>query len=285
PRIESSRTDISRPDLQPGPRSRQAPPPVSHPPSGYYRMPGGSVDNIGDTTQHRPVTPEYPPRPMTSGAMQVPPAAPEMYTEQLPRVVDEPPPGLSVRSRARRQEAAAESTQAHPGPLLDTGEHAYGYPDPYADEDDGYEEVAYAEDGYDYPDDSLAAPAGIAPGSDEDVELAQFDERDEFEDQVEFDEEDEGEGADEGSPVRQWLMMAVQLGAGLVGGAALWLGFQWLWNVLPAAALVVAVAVIVGLVVVVRRIRKADDLQTMVLAVLVGLIVTVSPAALRLVGH
>jgi hypothetical protein len=38
-------------------------------------------------------------------------------------------------------------------------------------------------------------------------------------------------------------------------------------------------------VIVVRRIRKADDLQTMVLAVLVGLIVTVSPAALRLIGH
>jgi hypothetical protein len=43
--------------------------------------------------------------------------------------------------------------------------------------------------------------------------------------------------------------------------------------------------VIVALVIVVRRIRKADDLQTMVLAVLVGLIVTVSPAALRLIGH
>ena len=98
---------------------------------------------------------------------------------------------------------------------------------------------------------------------------------------------DEAEDAEqaEGSPAKQWLMMIAQLAIGVVGGAALWLGFQWLWNALPAAALAAAVAVIVALVIVVRRIRKADDLQTMVLAVLVGLIVTVSPAALRLIGH
>ena len=50
-----------------------------------------------------------------------------------------------------------------------------------------------------------------------------------------------------------------------------------------AAALVVALAVTVGLVLLVRKIRRADDLQTTVLAVLVGLIVTVSPAAMLLV--
>jgi len=47
----------------------------------------------------------------------------------------------------------------------------------------------------------------------------------------------------------------------------------------------VALAVTVGLVLLVRKIRRADDLQTTVLAVLVGLIVTVSPAAMLLVKN
>jgi hypothetical protein len=68
----------------------------------------------------------------------------------------------------------------------------------------------------------------------------------------------------------------------VVVGAAVWLGFQWLWGALPAAALVLALAVIAGLVLVVRKIRKAEDLQTTVYAVLVGLMVTVTPAALLL---
>jgi len=79
--------------------------------------------------------------------------------------------------------------------------------------------------------------------------------------------------------------MSAQLAAGVVGGAGVWLVFNWLWGVLPAAALVVALAVIVGLVLIVRKIRRADDLQTTVLAVLVGLVVTVSPAALLLLNH
>ena len=79
--------------------------------------------------------------------------------------------------------------------------------------------------------------------------------------------------------------MAGQLALGVVGGAAVWLGFNWLWVHLVVAALVAALVVIVGLVWIVRRIRKADDLQTTVLAVLVGLVVTVSPAALLLLGR
>ncbi|HEY6425001.1 MAG TPA: hypothetical protein VIY28_17520 [Pseudonocardiaceae bacterium] len=88
-----------------------------------------------------------------------------------------------------------------------------------------------------------------------------------------------------GSPVREWALMATQVGVGVVGGAALWLICEWLWQRLPVVALVVALAVITGLVWVVRRVRRAEDLQTTVIAVLVGLFVTVSPAALLLVGR
>ncbi|GAA2663176.1 MULTISPECIES: hypothetical protein [Actinosynnema] len=85
------------------------------------------------------------------------------------------------------------------------------------------------------------------------------------------------------SPAKEWLVMIGQLAVGVVGGAALWLGFSFLWRTLAPAALVVALAVTVGLVLLVRRIRRADDLGTTILAVLVGLIVTVSPAAMLLV--
>ncbi|HEU0086474.1 MAG TPA: hypothetical protein VFQ77_02275 [Pseudonocardiaceae bacterium] len=87
------------------------------------------------------------------------------------------------------------------------------------------------------------------------------------------------------SPVREWVVMATQISVGVLGGAVLWLISEWLWQRIPVLALVVALAVITGLVWVVRRVRRAEDLQTTVIAVLVGLFVTVSPAALLLVGR
>jgi hypothetical protein len=90
---------------------------------------------------------------------------------------------------------------------------------------------------------------------------------------------------DDESPAMEWLTMAFQLAIGAAGGAALWLAFQWLWRAIPVAALVVALVVITAMVWVVRRIRRSDDLQTTVVTVLVGLFVTVSPAALLLVGR
>jgi hypothetical protein len=89
----------------------------------------------------------------------------------------------------------------------------------------------------------------------------------------------------EPSPAKQWMTLGAQLALGAVGGAAVWLGFNWLWVKLPAAALVAALAVTVGLVLIVRKVRRAEDLQTTVLALLVGLVVTVSPAALLLVSQ
>jgi hypothetical protein len=96
--------------------------------------------------------------------------------------------------------------------------------------------------------------------------------------------DDEPDEPEYGSPVREWAVMVAQVGIGIVGGAALWLVCEWLWQRTPVVALVVALAVITGLVWVVRRVRRAEDLQTTVIAVLVGLFVTVSPAALLLVG-
>ncbi|HEV7827823.1 MAG TPA: hypothetical protein VGP04_03020 [Pseudonocardiaceae bacterium] len=97
--------------------------------------------------------------------------------------------------------------------------------------------------------------------------------------------DDEIEDAQAASPLWEWAAMVSQIGIGVVGGATLWLICEWLWQRIPVLALVVALAVITGLVWIVRRVRRAEDLQTTVIAVLVGLFVTVSPAALLLVGR
>ncbi|QYN24697.1 hypothetical protein K1T34_21015 [Amycolatopsis sp. DSM 110486] len=121
----------------------------------------------------------------------------------------------------------------------------YGY-DQHGDYEDDYDDVA--------PEEPAAAPVAAEP-------------------------------ALEGSPGKQWLTLAGQLALGVVGGAGVWLGFNWLWVNLAPAALVGALLVIVALVWIVRKIRRAEDLQTTLLAILVGLVVTVSPAALLLVGR
>jgi hypothetical protein len=96
---------------------------------------------------------------------------------------------------------------------------------------------------------------------------------------------EEAPAPESGSPLGEWAVMVSQVGIGVVGGATLWLICEWLWQRIPVLALAVALAVITGLVWVVRRVRHAEDLQTTVAAVLVGLFVTVSPAALLLLGR
>jgi hypothetical protein len=82
-----------------------------------------------------------------------------------------------------------------------------------------------------------------------------------------------------------WAAVIAQWIAGAVGGAALWVGFRYLWRSLPVVALAAAVLVTVGLVVVVRALLRNDDMRTTMFAVLVGLLLTVSPAILVLMGR
>jgi hypothetical protein len=184
----------------------------------------------------------------TESVLIVPPAPPRL-PEPLPN--NQPDAWFSDDEMAAQTDLAMppmESTAAHPGPYVD---------------DDSQEYAAYrAEDDYLEDEDSDEGPAGL-----DDADEAK----------------DEPEEEPVRSPGKEWLIMIGQLAVGVLGGAALWLAFNFLWRSAPAAALVVALAVTVGLVLLVRRIRKADDLQTTVLAVLVGLIVTVSPAAMLLV--
>lgn len=93
------------------------------------------------------------------------------------------------------------------------------------------------------------------------------------------------EDAPETSPGKEWFVLAGQGAVGLLAGGVVWVGFRWLWNAIPLAALVAALVVTGCLVFIARKILRTDDLQTILLAVLVGLICTVSPAALLLIGQ
>jgi hypothetical protein len=215
-----------------------------------------------------------------------------------------------------------ESTQAHPAPYLDDEDEGFaqdeyeGEPTQYSRPpqpppgprnqstqlinpnqlaEDGYPDEGYEHDGYppandypaanDYPQDEFPARGAAA----DDVDLDSYDEPYERDRRDPRDRRDAlADGADDLDDVpvstgREWLVTAAQVGVGAIAGAAVWLGFSWLWGLMPIAAIVAAVVVVIGLIVVVRKWRKAEDLQTTVLAILAGLVVTVSPAALLLV--
>ncbi|KZB82565.1 hypothetical protein AVL48_07900 [Amycolatopsis regifaucium] len=173
----------------------------------------------------------------------------------------------------------------HPAPMPFVPPHSLDDRDRPPDDLDEYErdfaDPAYPDSGPDFEREEYGFDRTAAGYRSDDYE-------DDYEDDQDADvvEEDEPEEyVENASPGKQWLALAGQLALGVVGGAGVWLGFNWLWVNIPAAALVAALLVIVALVWIVRKIRKADDLQTLVLAVLVGLVVTVSPAALLLVAR
>ncbi|MEU5691452.1 hypothetical protein [Actinosynnema sp. NPDC020468] len=275
-RLDPSRSDLPRPD----PRRRGVPdvdaaeetrvvPPIRD--ADYDEF-------LGE--QSRPNLPK-PAEPTRANLRPPPPPPPpvrEPVTEVLPRIEDKLKPNVPLESLPTESVLIVPPAPPRlPDPLPgqapedwfgDDDEPGGGAPagestqfHPYVDLDD---EEADRDDDYELPRREFAdeGPAGLAD-VDEDVEL-----------------DDEPVRR---SPGKEWLVMIGQLAIGVVGGAALWLGFSFLWRTLAPAALVVALAVTVGLVLVVRKIRRADDLQTTVLAVLVGLIVTVSPAAMLLV--
>jgi hypothetical protein len=229
--------------------------------------------------------------------------------DQAP-VPDEPPAGLA-NWRKRRHKAAVDDTEIGVMPvspdeveapepdagLLDPGPSTRGFPPPQpfaparATPPDGFVPGGPPSgENLDFDDEANRGhnAAGVDDGYDYDDDLDDYEsDLDDYERDLDDDLDDnlEDEREEQGSPAKQWLLLAGQLALGIVGGAAVWLGFNWLWVTLPAAALVVALLVVVALVWIVRKIRRAEDLQTTVLAVLVGLVVTVSPAALLLVSR
>ena len=130
------------------------------------------------------------------------------------------------------------------------------------------------------------APAGLERDAQDD-DLDEYDDEsdDEYDDQYddEYD-EDEHDVRAPRSTATEWLVVVAQVVAGALLGAVLWTVFSLLWGSIPILALVLAAVATAGLVFGVRALRRGDDLQTTVRAVVVGLVVTVSPAAVALLG-
>jgi hypothetical protein len=267
-RDQSSRSDMPRPDV-PGrlearldqsavapSRPNIARPPKPVPPS--VPMPVPQAPPREAMTEQLPRIPAKAPVDKiaaleTESVLIVPPAPPKL-PEPLPgNVPDAWFSDDDAQAKTDLSMPPMESTAAHPAPYVDDDSQEYAV---YRPEDDYLADT-------DEEDDEDEGPAGLDDA--DDVE--------------------EDEDAEPRSAGKEWLIMIGQLAVGVLGGAGLWLAFNYLWRSVPAAALVVALAVTVGLVLLVRKIRRADDLQTTVLAVLVGLIVTVSPAAMLLVKN
>jgi hypothetical protein len=253
---QSSRANLPKPD----PTRANLPKPEQSSRANLPKPDQSSRANLPkpDSTRANLARPPMPP----------PPPVREAMTEVIPRVPDAPGPDDTQVTQAVPM--LPPTPRKLPDPLPDARPEEW-----FGDDDEEFaeQENTAAHPGPfvdDYSDDysvdrfPAEGPAGLSDLDPDEIE--------------ELEEEDV-----ERSPVKEWLVMIGQLAVGVLGGAALWLGFNFLWRAIPAAALVLALGVTVGLVLLVRKIRKADDLQTTLLAVLVGLIVTVSPAAMLLV--
>lgn len=81
---------------------------------------------------------------------------------------------------------------------------------------------------------------------------------------------------------RQWMILGGQSTGAAVAGMLLFKGFERLWEMLPWVALALAMIVILGLVALVRVLRRTDDIFSTVIAVVVGVFVTLGPLAFLL---
>ncbi|MEV6214850.1 hypothetical protein [Nocardia sp. NPDC051833] len=89
-------------------------------------------------------------------------------------------------------------------------------------------------------------------------------------------------GATEDDNRRQWLILGGQSVGAAIAGMLLFKGFETMWETLPWVALALAMVVILGLVALVRILRRTDDIYSTVIAVVVGVFVTLGPLAFLL---
>lgn len=219
-----------------------------------------------------------------------PPRRPERPTDRLPRYrsTEEEGPSTEVASRAALlDEDELEDTQGDGRPDDDDDE-VESFRVQLGPEDTGQGLRRVREDRDDDLDDSDADDSDAEDEPDEAppgrrsrrARAAEAEAPAGLTDEDDLDDPDDGR-----SPLVAWLILVGQGIVGAVLGGALWVGFRYLWLNFPVIALAGAVLATAGLVLVVRTIRGSDDIRTTMLAVLVGLIVTISPAVLLLTAN
>ena len=245
------------------------PPPMAPPPARAQRPP------LGDTG----------PRAMSGPAAPAPPAEPW----NRPRTE-------APRTDQRRGDDGGPPTQAGALDLDDDYDDEYDddYRDDFRDgdardddyrDDDDYDDE-YDEDGY---DDDPRRARGVAGLRDDDVRDDDLDEyEDEFDDDEDADERPSRRRQrddDEPAGVQSWGAVVAQWIIGAIGGAMLWVAFRFLWRDLMVVAIFAAILVTAGLVLGVRHLLRTTDTRTTAFAVGVGLLLTVSPVVLILLGR
>ncbi|OYD68735.1 hypothetical protein [Rhodococcus sp. OK302] len=211
------------------------------------------------------------------------PAAPAKSMPVAPARVTQEPALLSGQTLAgdlmRQEREVAQNAQspamrapvlpprvaptAPPAPSVDVSTELMDRVTDKVDADPAETAVVDMTDALGSPTENPVADAAVAPVevATEDAETAESDNR---------------------SSIREWAMLAGQVVVALIIGGAMFKGFEKLWDMLPWVALVLALIVIVGLVAVVRVLRKTDDITSFVIAVVVGMIVTLGPLAFLL---
>jgi hypothetical protein len=158
-----------------------------------------------------------------------------------------------------------------------------GYRDDYRDDDD-YDDD-YDEDGYDDDPRRARGVAGLRDADDRDDDLDEYE--DEFDDDEADDERPSRRRQHDDEPVsaQSWGAVVAQWIIGAIGGALLWVAFRFLWRDLMVVAIFAAILVTAGLVLGVRHLLRTTDTRTTAFAVGVGLLLTVSPVVLILLGR
>jgi hypothetical protein len=278
PRISDRQTQ------QPSPERVGRPQPPARP--GQAQSLQGPAQSPGRGMPPRATFPS--PAPVTNGRPAARATAPERPTEQIPRYTDnagaEPATG-PIDAPRRGERGAADRARA----LADDGGPPTQLGGPPLDDDDApgrpaddggpaTEAAAFDPDDLDdelddaeYPADRRVRPDEAPAGLGSRRRVAELEEDDDLD-------EEAGTGQAWAVVIGQWI-------AGALAGAAIWVGFRYLWFNLPVVALAAAVILTVGLVIGVRALLRNDDLRTTVFAVLVGLLLTVSPAILVLLDR
>ncbi|MBM7459765.1 hypothetical protein ACIBED_17365 [Rhodococcus coprophilus] len=88
---------------------------------------------------------------------------------------------------------------------------------------------------------------------------------------------DDADDASGGSNLKQWALLIAESVGAVAAGALLFKGFEMLWDMMPWVAFGLALLVIVGLVALVRILRRTDDIASQLIALAVGAFVAFGP--------